>query len=193
MYNETKIILILMATLFLGVATEADAASATTSTASMEAHPSDPREPRARDKSVLVRNDDGIAIEIRTSNLDDAAYTVWWVIFNSPEYCAELPCTADDLPANGGDERVEASAIYADGALVGRGGRGRFFAGLAVGEMKDALYGPGLVDPRGAEVHVLVRSHGSKIPEVLHEQITTPAGGCPPNSCLDQQFSIHMP
>ena len=171
----------------------ASAASATRSVAPMQAHATDPREPRPRDRSVLVRNDTGIVAEIRTSNLDRAAYTVWWAIFNNPAFCADLPCTSSDLPANGGDIRVEASILYADGDVVGPNSKGRFIAGLSVGQTKDALFGPGLLDPRGAEVHLLVRTHGSEILEVLHEQVTTPGGGCPPNSCGDQQFSVHLP
>lgn len=193
MTQKLNIALILLIAIALNGAAAAEAASATRSVVSMQAHPTDPREPGKRDRSALTRNDTGIVVEIFTSNLDQAAYTVWWVIFNNPEFCASLPCTADDLPANGGDARIEASAMYADGRLVGSNGRGRFVAGLAVEEIKDALYGPGLLDPSGAEVHLLVRTHGVSIPEVLHSQITTPAGGCPPNSCGDQQFAIHLP
>ena len=186
--NPTTLPLILLLVLAVLCGAPAMAASATVTEAPMQAHPTDPREPRPRDKSILVRNDTGIAIEITTSNLDEATYTVWWAIFNNPEFCFSIPCTSDDLPANGGDERVEASVLFADGRVVGRNGRGRFMAGLAV-----EVFGPGLLDPSGAEVHVLVRTHGPEILEVLHEQLTTATGGCPPNSCGDQQFSVHLP
>ena len=182
--------LALLAGLVPGAATSAEPSQ---SSAPMQAHPNDPRNPRPTDVSTLVRNDDGIAVEIRTSNLDPGTYTVWWVIFNHPEYCAAAPCMGSDLPGNGGDPLIEASVLFADGGFVGPNGKGRFASGLAVGQTKDALFGPGLVAPHGAEVHLLVRTHGAPLLDALHAQITTPGGGCPPNTCVDQQFAVHLP
>ena len=58
----------------------------------------------------------------------------------------------------------------------------------------------GLTDPQGAEVHLVVRSHGERITGMVNDQINTFAGGCTaessfgaaesPNECEDQQFAV---
>ena len=68
----------------------------------------------------------------------------------------------------------------------------------------------GLQNPRGAEIHLLMHSHGPKIPELMPAMIHTFAGGCQdpgppfaplmfpewgpvgPNSCVTEQASIHL-
>lgn len=157
----------------------------------VEAHPTDPREPGGSATSTLYRNEGGIAASIETKGLDEATYTVWWVLFNNPQYCASNPCTGADLPANGGDPRVQASVLFAAGGFVGANGRGLFGAGLAVGDTSRALFGPGLIAPETAEVHLMVRTHGPLDMESVHLQVSTPGGGCPANGCKDQQFTIH--
>ncbi|NIT57155.1 MAG: hypothetical protein GWN00_13245, partial [Aliifodinibius sp.] len=65
---------------------------------------------------------------------------------------------------------------------------------------------PGLENPLGAEVHLVVRTHEEAIPEFLPDMIRTFNGGCTyppgvptnfgapgPNACEDIQFSIHQP
>ncbi len=43
----------------------------------------------------------------------DAAYTVWWVIFNYPEHCVD-GCGPDDL----GNVDAKTAAIYATGGIA---------------------------------------------------------------------------
>lgn len=154
-------------------------------------HADDPRTPAGFAQSRLIRNDEGIAVRIWTNHLDQAAYTVWWVLFNNPQYCASAPCTASDLPANGGDPRVEASIAFATSDYVGRNGSGRFGAGLGVGDTSRALFGPGLLNAHVAEVHMVIRWHGPTDPHTAHLQLSMVNGGCPEGGCRDQQFAIH--
>ncbi len=185
---------ILSAVLALGaLLLPAAAAAASVSESPMEIHPADPRPPAGGADSWLYRNADGIAVLIQTNGLDEASYTVWWLVFNNPGFCASAPCSAADLPGNGGDPRVQASVLFATGNFVTRNGKARFGAGLAVGDTSKALFGPGLLSPMGAEVQVQVRSHGPIDPETAHLQFSTASGGCPPGGCKDQQRSIHLP
>jgi len=60
----------------------------------------------------------------------------------------------------------------------------------------------GLTNPQGAEVHLVLRSHGPRIPGQVAEQRTTFAGGCEffldpgathelePGQCSDLQFAV---
>lgn len=134
------------------------------------------------------------------------ALTVWWVVFNKPDNCATSPCGESDLfrPA------VQASAFYATGALTDEEGDVMFVTPLyetVPGRFQNIdlntslLGGPGLLDARKAEIHVVVRSHGPAlfdVPGGVRDQITgfldpgcQDLGG--PNECVDVQFAIHQP
>jgi hypothetical protein len=94
--------------------------------------------------------------------------TVWWVIFNNPAACShgEPPnpatgfagtrCGAGDLfvPA------VQASAVHAAGHVIGGNGVGNYASYLSVGSTREQiLFGPGLTNPMGADVHFVVHDH----------------------------------
>lgn len=142
----------------------------------------------------LVTNDSGASATIHTRQLEaDAAYTVWWVVFNNPAACTKNPsgpilCGASDL----GTASVQASVLYATGHVVGNDGAASFGAHLAVGDTDGALFGPGLTNPAGAEIHLIVRTHGPAVPGYVDEQIGTFNGGCnagEPNEglCMNKQ------
>jgi hypothetical protein len=140
-------------------------------------------------QSTLMRNDNGVRMTVHTSDLDPgAAYTVWWVIFNNPAACG-VACMEDDL----GNPAVEASVVFAAGHVLPPTGRGNFAAHIQVGDTTGALFGPGLQNPRTAEIHLVMRSHGAPIPGLVHEQISSFGGGCGVNVCEDRQFAVHMP
>ena len=40
-----------------------------------------------RGNSALIRNAEGISMNLETSDLPVGAYSVWWVIFNKPSEC----------------------------------------------------------------------------------------------------------
>jgi hypothetical protein len=164
-------------------------------------------------RSSLLRNASGLRMTIHTTNLPSGdTFTVWWVIFNNPENCEHpieglMACSEEDLFT----ESVGTSVLYAAGNSVGGNGRSTFASSLRVNDLTgcqtpfDAfgLCRDGLVNPYGAEVHFVVRSHGPKIPGLVNEQIGTFAGGCTPetsfgagdgpNVCNDLQFGIFMP
>ena len=146
--------------------------------------------------SKLVRTNRGVSMTIDTNGLYAGAYTVWWIIFNNPHYCENpIPeigamCGEPDLFVDG----VYGSALYATGNVVDEDGEGGFGAHLAVGNTDGELIGgPGLLYPRDAEIHLVVRYHGEVIPMMMPAQIMTYDGGCGYNSCMDVQDAAHSP
>lgn len=118
----------------------------------------------------------------------DTAVTMWAVIFNNPQNCNN-GCGADDLATPG----VNASVLYVTGQRVQSNGRAAFAGAFSKNSVMGTLFGPGLIDPATAEIHLIVRSHGRVIPDMLAGQISSVNGGCPPNTCTDLQFAAHLP
>ena len=166
--------------------------------------------------SMLVRGRNGVSASFGTSGtgiFPGFAYTLWYVVFNEPENC-ETPdgqggtmCSETDVnpfgPAN-------VDVLYGGGNVTGNGGTlhiaGHRKRGDNSGSVFDALGFPsvGLIYPETAEIHLVVRSHGPKVPENMPEQIQNFFGGCvefldPPEiadeegECSDIQFSIQLP
>jgi hypothetical protein len=143
--------------------------------------------------ATLVRTDKGVTMTIHTSGLDAGPHTVWWFIYNNPEDCATDPCRFIDFD----NPNVQATTLYATGHVIGHNGVGNFASYLAEGDTSGYTVPPnlpeqqvlGLVDARKAQIQLGVRSHGQPIPGMLKEQISTFNGGCPPNSCENEQYS----
>ncbi len=151
--------------------------------------------------SRLTRTDNAIATRTNTTELVHRhVTTLWWVIFNNPDECTDN-CGNDDLFE---PTAAQPSCPYADGSIVGGNGNARFQDRLTVGEDRNScleFFGAedhGLLNPEGAEVHVVVRSHGPLIPGMVPEMRSTFNGGCnegEPNEglCEDVQFAVHTP
>lgn len=145
--------------------------------------------------SSLRRTDHGVSMTLRTNSLPQGAYTNWWIVFNDPDKCTDpIPeinalCGEKDL----GVEEVDPSVLFATGNVVGPNGQAGFAAHLSEGDFAGALFGPGLIDARVAEIHIVVRHHGEVIPMHMPAQIHTFNGGCPPNDCVDLQAAAHSP
>jgi hypothetical protein len=142
--------------------------------------------------STLSTSDTDARMTLQTSGLPVGhTVTVWWVIFNEPQNCthpdAGLRCGPGDLPPFGGDDSAVTSLIYASGHEIGGAGRATFSARLALGDNSDALWGPGLIDPTGADVHLLVRDQGTLTPQQRSQGIHD-FGLCSP-TCTNLQFS----
>jgi hypothetical protein len=148
----------------------------------------------AGSSSTLVRTDKGVTMTIHTSDLvPGAVHTVWWFIYNNPEECAEETCADPDFA----NPAVQATTLYATGHVIGNNGVGNFAAYLAEGDTSGHSVPPNapgdvvfwLVDARKAQIQLGVRSHGQPIPGMVKDQISTFNGGCPPNSCVNEQFT----
>lgn len=173
-----------------------------------------------RSSSTLHRNATGLTGVLSLANQPaNQATTLWWVIYNHPEYCETTPCTFDDFAI----PEVEASFFTTGGRISDRFGNvhldGVVFAGVgrpgAEEYPADGL-GDGLTNPLGAEVNLASRTHGDAdalaaagalegalsslfIGGVLDEDgnpvgcpfETDPAGD--PSGCADPTITFHMP
>ena len=138
--------------------------------------------------ATLERREDSVEFSLNTT-LDSGAYTIWWIIFNNPEFCI-YGCDVGDL----GISEVNASAFWATGGIVEDDNLGSFNAQLGENQLPtgedQVLFGEGLTDSFEAEIHLIARTHGPVISGQEQEQITTFNGGCPPNVCQDVQFAV---
>lgn len=144
--------------------------------------------------SILVRTKEGIGATWHAFGLAPGhVYTAWVGVFNNPKKCATSPCT----PADFANPEVQGSVIWGSGQIAGEDGTVTFVVFRAVGDTTGVFEGigtgEGLLNARKAEIHLVVRTHGPAIPEMLEEQLTTFNGGCPPNTCVNVQFAPHQP
>ena len=145
--------------------------------------------------ATLLRTDKKISMTFKAEGLNPGhAYTIWWVIWNKPEECI-IPF-ACDVPDYAFADIVEVDALYAAGHVVGNNGKGNFSGSLKendnAGSINDLFDLPkyGLYDARTAEVHLVLRDHGLKIPGQVSDQINFYPGGCVTGDCNDPLFAV---
>lgn len=123
---------------------------------------------------------DGARVRVTATGLEPGhVYTMWLVYFNDHTLCID-GCNGPDLPVAGG------GVLWADGRMAGATGTATFKARLASGDGADtigetppppfafAAYAAGADN----EFHVVIRSHGPKVPGEIFDQLTTFGGGC---------------
>lgn len=178
-------------------AAAASSEAATRTTAALRVFPNGAELPGT---TTLTRTDSGISMTMHATDLTaHDAYTVWFVIFNNPEACAAPACSVADVFANRGTPSLRIAA----GHVVGEGGADNFGGHLSAGNTGGpacssnpatlGICGPGLLNPRGAVVHLVLRKHGPAIPELVNEQIGSFGGGCAINTCANVQAAVHVP
>jgi hypothetical protein len=140
-------------------------------------------------EATLKRSKEGVNLTVHTTGLgSDNAYSIWWVIFNNPDACA-AGCAGSDLE----NPAVEGSVMNATGRVADFDGNGWFSAFLPVGFMHTEpasgnirqIFGPGLQNLKGAEIHVVIRCHGPWTGNV--EQISTLNGDCMADTSADPE------
>lgn len=153
--------------------------------------------------STLVRTDDGVAATLETSGLVAGhVVTLWWIVFNNPSACTGgILGVSRCGPADEQNAAAQPSGLAATGRIVAHDGTAHYGAYLHEGDTHGALFGPGLLDARGAEVVLILKSHGPKIPELASEMLHSFGAGCKdappgtgtpgPNDCREVQVSVH--
>jgi hypothetical protein len=154
--------------------------------------------------ATMKREKNGVRVAIETSDLVAGdAHSVWWVIFNNPDACAGPVCAASDF----GNPDVNAAVLHATGGKSDEFGDATFNAFLPLGLIRlnrtadgreRHRLGAGLQDPKGAEIHMVIRTHGPASGNVaeLIEQMSTFGGLCDPgpmDPCADVQAAIFAP
>jgi hypothetical protein len=132
-------------------------------------------------------NSNGATIKVNTTGLEPGhTYTMWVVYFSDQTLCEDRTsgnagCNGEDLPfVNGG------GVLFGNGQVAGGNGTATFTARLNTGDGADAV---GNTPPppfafaayeagEDNEFHVVIRSHGPKIPGEVGEQIHSFNGGC---------------
>jgi hypothetical protein len=129
----------------------------------------------------LLRNTNGISVEVRTTGLvSNEVYSLWWVIY--PPGCPDpLGCIV-----------TNASGTITDGQ-----GRAHFGAHLSIGPVPPAdgsvtLVGGDFENPLDSEVLLVIHHHGPKIPTLVGRMLSTFDVGCA-NGCLDDPQIVDFP
>ena len=147
-------------------------------------------DPVAGASSKIVRNDNGVTVSVKTT-VDPGTYTMWMLLWNDPSQCGGgggLVCnpTMGDVPE---------CVLFAAGHVVGNNGTLNYTGHRRIYDSSGAI-GPfecanGLTNPQGAAAHLIIRSHGPKLPGLVNSQISTVDGGCDVNECADVQAAAH--
>jgi hypothetical protein len=126
--------------------------------------------------STLTRTSNSVQMTLGMSGAPAGhVVTVWWVIFNHPEFCqfgepanaatgfAGTRCGPGDLgivPGLIADPRVDPLVTYAAGHVTGANGSANWASHLSAGEPDgQILIGSELTNPLGADVHLIVHDH----------------------------------
>jgi hypothetical protein len=128
----------------------------------------------------------------------DTAYSIWWAVFNNPEFCIEpFRCGLADLGSQG-DGRVMPSVFWGGGFLTDIYGLGQADIRLSPGRTSRELFAGtqnyGLQNLAGAEIHLVLRTHGTTgAAGPVSKQIGTAMEACPSGGCSNVFASIHRP
>jgi hypothetical protein len=141
--------------------------------------------------STLVRTEHGISVVLQTSGLPAGhAVTLWALIFNNPSACGGGTRACDEIQGDLRDPAVMGSVQRVTGHVVEAVSS---FAGhLALAEADSTAFGPGLLDPWGAEIHLIVREHGVASPDILLDQFHNDSPRFCNVACSDIQKSVHL-
>ena len=167
--------------------------------------------------STLTRTDTLISVNYKTIGLNPGyAYTLWWVIWNSPGECLTPNECGDPEDVDFFNPATEVDLLYATGLVVGNNGEGNFLAHLKPGDDSESenelmelpvVGGLHIGNVFNAEVHLVLRSHGPVIADMVVEQIGGYVGGCTDpfaflpfseipdevGECGDIEFAVHPP
>lgn len=137
---------------------------------------------------TLSRSASSVQVRGSIAGLDKkSVYSVWWIIFNNPAGCVgggDGICTGDDVYPGG---PADAAALNASGFLTGTDGTGYFVGELETGAPPAGMpccFGQ-LNDSVGAEIHIVIQTHGRAVAGTIATEMTLPTG-------IDQYFAVFL-
>jgi len=151
-------------------------------------------EPISGASAALARYEDKHKVAETTKLPPRHVVAMFYVVFNRPENCTApfeplSYCSEADLA----NPAAEPSILWASGLVLDRTGKAYFAAKIGTGlegAPGEVLFGDGLQNVEGAEVHLLTRDKGLPIRGKVELQRTTYDGGCDVAACADAQFTI---
>lgn len=142
--------------------------------------------------ATLTRSRNSVTASVHAADLQpDAAYSIWWVVWNEPSLCVG-GCGEDDLGIAGN------GVFWAGGFVTGSDGNANTTLTLRAGRLPagvEVLLGDSLDRGNGldAEMHLVIRSHGAIIAGMADVQIGSFNGACDINACFDDQAVVFLP
>jgi hypothetical protein len=139
---------------------------------------------------TLLREADGVKLRVEMDGLDsNSAYTLWWIIFNNPGACtdgtAPALCGLGDVGFEPADTAVRNAAAF----ISSPSGTGNTTGEMDVGPAPAGAAGFGqLNDSVGAEIHIIVQTHGRPLVGSVAAQMTIPGAAC--NKICEDQFAL---
>lgn len=146
-----------------------------------------------RGAATITRDMNSAWVNLYASGLKKkSAYTVWWVIFNDPSLCGDA-CGDEDADF----EQAGVAACYAGGFVTGTDGVANVSVHLEGGDIADGqeCIIPGELaegNGYGAEIHVVIRSHGRMIRGRVDEQTGSYLGACDVRDCEDTHAAVFL-
>lgn len=151
-------------------------------------------EPISGGSARLMRNASSISVDFNATNLPAGhVVTLWAYTFNDPTACDADGCDEDDVFVNGmtpplwsnadgtvGRAGTDFTLLGLGGHVIGSSGTQTFSGSIAKNTAPQVVFGNGLNNPLGAEIHFALRDHGpaSADPVTLNAQLTSGIGGC---------------
>lgn len=123
---------------------------------------------------------------------NETAVTMWGVFFNEPQNCTDGVCDEDDVFVD--PVAPQTAVTYLAGTRIQANGGYSIGAAYEEGQTYGSLPFPAntVWDVDAAEIHLVIRSHGTFVPGVGDEQVTTFGEGCM-DECVDVQFAVFRP
>lgn len=137
--------------------------------------------------ATLLTTKEGVFAHLSTQELEPGnAYTLWVVVINEPEACANTPCQSADVLKKTAETKADVG--YGGGTIAGPDGTGKFTGFVPVGKLSNAWFDNGLQKPTTAEVHLVIHDHGPLIADRAHAMITTYR-----DACTDESLPAPVP
>ncbi|MDH3640820.1 MAG: hypothetical protein OES38_01925 [Gammaproteobacteria bacterium] len=150
---------------------------------------------------TLIRDFRGRAVNVTVTTsaaAPDSANSIWVAVFNFPRFCiVAYRCSTMDIGSDERDPRAQPSVFWGGGFLADSYGNANTSFRLVPGRTKREVFAgsdAGLINLRGAEIHVVLRTHGpAGVAGPVADQIGTAAEACPMSGCVNEFFSLHPP